>query len=117
MQLKNKALRIFCVPVGLFLTMLPFSFLTGWSIATMAIYWFLLIPFIIEYLPTLFFKNKNQLTQSLIGMLLFYLFMVFMIYDHYKTDMFQMMVVSCGINLVTVTVISRVRKMHREPAT
>ena len=115
-ELAKEALRVLSVPLVLFILLLPFSFLTEWNSATAVIYWIFLTPFVAEYIPTIFSKNKDQLTQSLIGMLIFYSFMVLMTYKHYQTDMFFIMMVSCGINLGSITVISKVKRVYREPS-
>ena len=112
----NKAIKLFSVPVLLFILLLPFSFLTGWNMATLIIYWFFVTPFVAEYVPTIFSKNKNQLVESLTGMLIFYSFMGFMTYKHYQTDMFFIIMVSCVINLGSITVISKVKRVYREPS-
>ncbi len=115
-ELINKALRIFCVPVILFILLLPFSFLTGWNIATAIICWFFLIPFVAEYVPTIFSADKNQLKESLIGLLIFYSFMIFMIYKHYDSDFFFIMVLSAVVNIGSISVISKVKGMYRNPS-
>ena len=112
----NKALRILSAPVILFILLFPFGFITGWNLTTLVIYWFFLTPFVAEYVPTIFSKDKNQLVESLTGMLIFYSFMVLMTYKHYQTDMFFIMLVSCGINLGSITVISKVKRVYREPS-
>ncbi len=60
-DLVSKALTVFCVPVSLFILLLPFSFLTGWNLAKALIYWFFISPFMAEYLPAVFSYSKNQL--------------------------------------------------------
>jgi len=35
----------------------PFSFITGWNIATALIYWVFMSPFMADYLPTVFRRN------------------------------------------------------------
>ncbi len=111
-----KALGIISVPVILLILLLPFSFITGWSLATAVIYWLFITPFVSEYVPTLFSKNKNQLRHSIIGMLIFYSIMVVMIFKSFQTDMFAIMIVSCVINLGLVTLISYVKKVNRVPS-
>lgn len=115
-ELINKPLTILCVPVGLFVLLIPFSLLIGWNIFTLLIFWFILTPVVAEYLPTIFSKNKSLMTESLIGMLIFYSLLVFMIYEHYQTDLFSIMVASCLINLASITIISKVKKEYRNPA-
>ena len=51
-------------------------------------------------------KNKNHLSDSLDGLIIFYVFMIFMTYKHYMTDYFQIMVLSCIINLVLISIIN-----------
>ena len=115
-NLYNRVLAIISVPVVLFILLLPFSFITGWNSATAIIYWLFITPFVAEYVPTLFSKNKNQLRQSVIGMLFFYSIMIIMIFKSYQTDMFLIMMVSCVINLGSITLISYVKKVYREPS-
>lgn len=112
-NLYNRVLAMISVPVVLFILLLPFSFITGWDSATAVIYWLFITPFVAEYVPTLFSKNKNQLRQSVIGMLFFYSIMIF---KSYQTDMFFIMMVSCVINLGSITLISYVKKVYREPS-
>lgn len=50
--------------------------------------------------------------ESLTGLMLFYAIMVFMIYEHYKTDYFQLMMLSCLVNVALVTAISLPRKQR-----
>ena len=42
----------------------------------------------------------------MMGLNTFYGIMVFMIYDHYKTDYFQVMILSCVINVILVSTIT-----------
>jgi len=47
-------------------------------------------------------------------MTIFYAIMVFMIYDHYKTDLFQIMMVSFVVNTIVVFIISWIKKQRIE---
>jgi hypothetical protein len=51
-------------------------------------------------------KRTNHLFESIIGLIIFYAFMIFLIYDHFETDYFQIMILSGVINLFLVFVIS-----------
>lgn len=113
-DLVNKVLTILCVPVSLGILLLPFSFLTGWNLATAVIYWFFICPFMAEYLPGVFSGNKDQLSKSLIGLLIFYSFMVLMIFEHYQSDMFLLMMLSFLINMGSITLISKLKKVYRD---
>jgi cyanate permease len=83
----------------------PFSRLVGWDIGTVVLFWFIITPALALYLPTLTSKRKNTLPESIAGILISYALMVFMIYDHYQTDMFLMIMISCGFNLIVMYVI------------
>jgi hypothetical protein len=106
---KNKLCGTLIVPFGLAIILAPYSLVIGWNLMTMVVFWLLLTPALAIYLPTLASSNKNHLFESVSGMIIFYTFMVFMIYDHYKTDMFQFMIWSCVINLILVSFIVWVR--------
>lgn len=115
-KLINKGLRILCVPLILFILLFPFSFLTGWNIATAVFCWFFLTPFIAEYVPTIFSADKNQLKESLIGLLIFYSFMILMVYKHYDSDFFFIIMLSAGVNMGSISIISKVKGMYRNPS-
>jgi len=115
-KIAYRALGIISVPVTLLILLLPFSFITGWNSATLVVYWIFITPFVAEYVPTLFSKNKNQLQHSVVGMLIYYSFVAFMIFKHYQTDMFFIIMLSCLINLGSITLISYVKKVYREPS-
>lgn len=114
-ELKGKLMRVLIVPIGLIVALIPFSLIIGWNLITLILFWFVLIPILSIYLPTIISNKKNHLFASAIGLLSFYAFMVFMIYDHYKTDYFQVMIFSGVINLIIVSVISNARKLSPPP--
>lgn len=91
------------VTIGLAMVLIPFSLLVGWNIFTLLLFWFMIVPALTLYLPKMVNKDKNHVFESLTGMILFYGLMIFMIYDHYQTDYFQVMMYSCGFNLLIVT--------------
>ena len=94
------------VPVGLTIALVPFSFLIGWNLLTLVLFWFVLIPFLTIYLPSRISKTRNHLLESLAGLTIFYAIIVFMIYDHYKTDYFQLMMTSLVVNFIVVVIFS-----------
>ena len=63
----------------------------------------MLLPGFTIFLPATLLENNSHLLKSLSGMTVFYAFMIFMIYDHYKSDYFLLMIVSFVINLVFVS--------------
>src|SRR5690554_6384045 len=95
------------VPAGLDVILVAVSLLIGWNSMTLILFWFVLIPATAISLPTTVSSNKNRLFDSITGLITFYGIMVFMIYDHYKTDYFRIMILSCVINAILVSVIAR----------
>lgn len=113
-QLHDKLKATLIVPFGLILVLIPFSLLIGWNLITGILFWYVITPALTIFLPAIFIRNKNHLLESLIGLAIFYAIMVFMIYDHYKTDYFQIMMVSLAVNIIVILVISwaKSRGMH-----
>ena len=107
---KDKLKGTLIVPVGLAIILVPFSMLIGWNLITMILFWLVLTPGLTIYLPTLVSSNKNHLFESIVGLIIFYGTMVFMIYDHYKTDYFHVMILSCLINVILVSAIMWTRR-------
>ncbi|MFH6604361.1 hypothetical protein ACEZ3G_12790 [Maribacter algicola] len=92
------------IPIGLAIILVPFSILIGWNVVTLFLFWFILIPGVIIYLPTKVSSKKHHLFKSLAGLVVFYAIMIFMIYEHYKTDYFSVMIISSIINLISIFV-------------
>ena len=109
-QLKEKLKRTLIVPIALAVVLAPFSIFVGWNLFTMILFWFFIVPAIAILLPSWPSNNKSQMFDSLVGLIVFYAIMVFMIYDHFMTDYFQIMILSFLTNLVFVYLISWTRK-------
>lgn len=100
----------FIVVFGFITMLVPYSLLLGWSLITLVLFWFVITPALSLYLPVVISSNKNHLLETLSGLIIIYGFMIFMIYDHYKTDYFQVMVASFFTNIILVTAISLLKK-------
>lgn len=98
------------VPVGIAAILVPFSLIIGWNLLTVLLFWFMVIPALASYLPALVSKNKDHMAESLVGLMIFYGVMVFMIYEHYQTDYFIVMIISCFINMAVITLRALVNK-------
>lgn len=98
------------VPIALAVVLALFSILIGWNLFSTVAFWLLLVPILTIYLPTITSRNKNHMLESLAGLLIFYALMVFMIYDHFNTDYFQIMMLSCVVNIFPIALITRLRK-------
>lgn len=109
---RNQVIGIVIIPIVLSIILVPYSLWIGWNLPTLLLFWFGLIPVLAAYLPRIS-KFKNHLPQSLIGLAVFYLLMIFMIYENYQSDYFLVMILSWVFNTILVTAIiefSRKRK-------
>lgn len=90
----NLAFSSGLVVLSLFGLLAPYSLLLGWNFITLLLFWFILVP-IISIVSSRFYNkiNKNWIA-GIIGCIVFYSFMVFMIYSHYKSDFFKIMILS-----------------------
>lgn len=102
-EFKDKLRGTLIVTIGLVVVLVPFSLLIGWNLISLFLFWFVISPGLTIYLPTMVSGNRFHLFESLAGFVIFYAVMVFMIYDHFKTDYFQIMMLSFAINLILVS--------------
>ena len=114
-KMKEQLKGMITVAIVLPLIFAPFSLLLGWDVLTLLLFWFVIVPALTIYLPMKVSKQTNHLIESLVGMTIFYGFMVFMIYSHYKTDYFQVMVTSYIVNIVLVTTVTLLKKPNASP--
>ena len=91
--MKNRVLGTLIIPVGLFILLVPYSLIFGSKTAPILIYWFIIAPVGVIFLPMIVSKTHNHFIESLNGAVLFYGFMVFMIY---KTDLLPVILASFG---------------------
>lgn len=106
-------LEVLIVPVGIFAVLAMFSISVGWNLFTMLLFWFVFVPLLAYYLPALISKKATNPASSVIGLILLYAFMVLMIYDHFQTDYFVLMMISLIFNLGIVLMITWIRKERK----
>jgi hypothetical protein len=109
-KVKYKLIGTLIVPIGLAIVFIPYSIFVGWNLFTLILFWFVFTPLLAAFLPTLFLKIGNHFIESILGLIIFYAIMVFLIYDHYKTDTFKIMILSFAINFILILMISRIRR-------
>jgi hypothetical protein len=109
-EFKLKSFGSLVTALGIAIVFVPFSFLIGWNIVTLVLFWLGLTPALAIYLPKLVSRNTGHLLESLTGLTLFYTVIVFLIYEHYKSDYFQMMIVSYVINIIMIVTINSTKK-------
>ena len=118
LNLSPRLLATLIVPVGIFLAMLFSSFITGAPLLlSMFMFWFIIVPVLASYLPVIFIKNGDTLIPSLTGLTLFYLFMVWMIYKNYESDVFQIIMTSAVFNLFVITLIGVMKYFFKKQGT
>ena len=82
------------VAISLVGILVPYSLLLGWNLITSLLFWFILVPLISILSSRFYNKISKNWIAAIIGCIVFYLLMVFMIYSHYKTDLFKVMIIS-----------------------
>lgn len=95
----SKLKEILIVPLVLAAVLVPFSLFIGWNLFTLVLFWFLMVPSISFFAPRLVSPKKNLLLSSMLGLVIFYVGMVFMIYKQAQSDFFQVLIWSALINL------------------
>jgi len=101
------------IPLASFILLALFSFSFGWNIFSLFLFWFVLIPVVASFLPIVFSKSEDYLHRSIIGLSIFYAFMVLMIYEHFQSDYFMIMIISLFCNIAAVAGITWMRKNVR----
>jgi hypothetical protein len=94
----NLFLATFLTVLSLFVVFIPYSIFLGWNLFTALFFWFILLP-IAANRSASFFRSSGHLLSAILGVLLFYAFMIFMIYEHYNSDLFQVMFYSLPVSL------------------
>src|SRR5688572_18766442 len=102
-EFKDKLKGALIIPTALVIVLIPFSILIGWNLLTLILFWLVITPALTIYLPTILSRNRNRLFKSLVGLSIFYGVMVFMIFDHYASDYFKLMMLSGVVNLIFVS--------------
>lgn len=100
------------IPLALITVLVPFSLFIGWNMASMVVFWFVVIPLVSHLIPRKVFKSTNPMKESIIGLTIFYALMTFMIYEH--SDFLQLMMISFVVNLLVIFFIQLDKKVNRE---
>ena len=94
--------QVMTIPIGISISLVLFSFTLGWNLWTLLFFWFILVPGLTYSFPVLIFKEKVHPIQAIIGLLIFYALLIFMIYDHFQSDYFKIMILSLVTNMILV---------------
>ncbi|MBT3208038.1 MAG: hypothetical protein HN704_08015 [Bacteroidetes bacterium] len=99
----NIIISIFVVIASLSAVLVPYSLLFGWNVISVIVFWFFLVPLVSIAAARFYFNEKKQYLVSIVGCFLFYMCMLFMIYEHYLSDFFVMMMISMITSLIVIT--------------
>lgn len=91
------------VPVGVLLVFIPYWYFLGKVFPLNLALMFVVIPYVAAWLPRIYREKRNHFWESVSGLILFYLFMVFMIYKHYQSELFLVLMASAVWNILTLT--------------
>ncbi len=100
----NMMLGISCIPLMLGILLALIGLTIGWNLITLFIFWFLIIPILSLRIPRWLSKNEFHWMDSALGISIFYAVMIFMIYEHYQTDYFKVMMISFFVNIIMIIV-------------
>lgn len=84
------------VPTGVFIVLLAYSLLIGWNAGTTLLFWFVVLP-ISVYLLLKALRHGNR-WHPLVATTFIYLWTFFMIYKHYASDYFVLVLISFVFN-------------------
>jgi len=96
---------IVIIPLCILAVLIPYSLLLKWNIFTLLLFWFIIVPFVVQFLTARLLRNKNTVANSMIALVSFYGFMVWMIYEHYQSDYFAIMISSFVWNLLIMLLV------------
>jgi hypothetical protein len=96
-------LRLLLIQVCIMLVLVPYSTFLGWNGLTLFGFWFIILPVLSIYLSSRFLGKKTGVLHAMAVLVFFYSFMVFMIYKHFQTDFFAVMMISMFWNLLIMT--------------
>lgn len=85
---------VLIIPLCVFLVLVPYSRFPGWNPITIFLFWFIILPGIILFLSPKFLKKNYRTWKAMVSMIIFYGFIVFMIYKHFETDFFMVIMIS-----------------------
>lgn len=84
------------------LLLITYSLSVGWDLATVLLFWFIIVPSFAVFIPNIIVKKRAGLIGRLSGLMFFYAVVVFLIYSQYATDFFRIMMVSAVVNSILV---------------
>lgn len=106
----NLTISVIIVILSLLAILVPYSLFLGWNLFTSILFWFVLVPLISILTPRFNNNPEKRLLSGIIGCLLFYLLIIFMIYSSYQSDQFKLMIVSLFSSIFFIWFLNRIFK-------
>ncbi|MGC1240152.1 MAG: hypothetical protein WA874_01125 [Chryseosolibacter sp.] len=101
------------IPLCVFVVMVPYSLLIGWSLVTASVFWLLVFPAVTLYLCSRFLRDDNSDWMGMIAMASFYLFMALMSHWNNHTDFYTVMTICVIYNMSIMGLILLTGKASR----
>ena len=97
---------ILVVPLCIFIFIAASCYFFGGtrSLPTTMVSWFVIVPLLTAFLSKIISGQENLAFKSLISLLAVYGMMIFMIYKHYQTDFFKVMIASLVFNALVILI-------------
>ena len=102
------------VPVGVFLVFSPYWFFLGGTFPLNLVLLFVIIPYLAAWLPRIYRETRNHFWESANGLILFYLFIVFMTFKQYRSEFFAVMMASAVWNILILAGIGLIMKFLKK---
>jgi len=82
-----------------------YTFLLGFTFPSSVLFWFFILPGLIIFLCSKFFNSPSGIRNAMVTIVIFYSFMVFMIYRHFPSDFFTLMMISFLWNFLIMIIV------------
>lgn len=106
---------VMAIPLGIMTILAAYSLLLGWNLLTAVTFWFLIVPFLVFFLSKVL--GIRHLWQSFIALLCFYGVVIFMTYEHFRTDFYAVLFASLIFNsfvMMFVILVDRHDRISRQ---
>ena len=101
-------ISVIIVTLSLITILVPYSLFLGWNLFTSILFWFILVPLISVLMAKFHGKPGKRLLAGIVGCLLFYLIIIFMIYSSYQSDQFKLMVISSFSSILMIWFLNKI---------
>jgi len=101
------------IPLCISIVLAAYSLLLGWNLITLIVFWFFIVPFLTLFLSSRLLKEDHVTAKTMVSLTAFYSLMVFMIYEHFQSDYFAVMMFSFLYNFLILGLVMFVQRHDR----